>query len=105
MRTITVTWDVPVAREDDKVLPKSEIDFTEIFLATVVGTTVGPFASLAKVKPDATQTIDKDMPDGTYRIRAIVTDTFGHPSAVREATVILTSAPPKPVSNLQVAVS
>jgi hypothetical protein len=105
-RTITVTWDLPLVREDNKPLPKAEIANTEVLLASAAANgTVGAFASLAKIAPDATQTIERDVPDGNYRIRFIVTDIFGKVGKPVDANATVVSAPPGVVTNIKVTVA
>lgn len=106
MRTVTLTCDVPVVREDGKALPKTEIDNTEVLFATVATDgTVSAFTSLSKVKPDATQTVNQDMPDATYKFRFIVTDIFGKKGKPVDATAVIASAPPGVVTNIKVTVA
>lgn len=105
MKTILVTWDVPITREDGKALPKAEIADTEVQLAPVATDgTVGVFVSLAKVKPDTEQTVQRDVPDGNYKLRFIVTDTYGQKGKALEASAIVKSAPPGQVLNIKVTV-
>jgi len=106
MKTINITWDVPVTREDGKALPKAEIADTEVSLAPVAADgTVGSFTSLAKVKPDATQTVNKDVPDGDYKIRFVVTDIYGQKGKPLDASATVKSAPPGQVLNIKVTVA
>lgn len=105
MRTVNVSWDVPAVREDGKALPITEILDTEVLIAAVADNgTVGNFTSLAKVKPDATQTVTHPVPDGNYKLRFIVTDTFGKKGKPLDASVTVVSAPPGQVTNVKVTI-
>ena len=105
MKVISVLWDVPATREDGKALPKAEIQDTEVSIAPVAADgTVGAYTSLAKVKPDATQTVTKDVPDGSYRLKFVVTDIYGQKGKPVEASAVVKSAPPGTVLNIKVTV-
>jgi hypothetical protein len=105
MKTILVSWDVPVTREDGKALPKDEIADTEVLLAPVlVDGATGSFVSLAKIKPDGEQTIKRDVPDGNYKLRFIVTDIYGQKGKPLDASATVKSAPPGQVLNIKVTV-
>jgi hypothetical protein len=105
MKTIVVLWDVPVTREDGRALPRDEIADTEVLLAPVAADgSTGSFVSLAKIKPDGEQTIKRDVPDGNYKLRFIVTDTYGQKGKAQDAAATVTSAPPGQVLNIKVTV-
>ena len=76
-----------------------------IDVAPSVPGTVGTFASLGKLKPNETQTVNRDMPDGTYRLRFIVTDVFGKKGKAIDATAQVVSTPPGVVTNIKVTVT
>lgn len=106
MKTINITWDVPITREDGKALPKAEIADTEVSLAPVAADgTVGAFSSLAKLKPDVTQTVNRDVPDGNYKIRFVVTDIYGQKGKPLDAAATVKSAPPGQVLNVAVTIT
>ena len=103
MRTITITWDLPTTREGGKQpLPASEIANTEVLLSADAGKT---FTSLARVAANGTQTISKDIADGNYTLRFIVTDTGGKVGKPMDAVAAVVSAAPGQVMNITVTVS
>lgn len=102
-KTVTVTWVEPTTREGGAALPVSEILNTEILIAP---TSAGPFVSLAKVAPNVTQTITKDVADGNWVLRFVVTDTLNQKGkAVDQAVVVKSNPPPGVVTNITVTMA
>jgi len=100
MKSVTITWSEPTTRTDGTALPASEIAQVEVF--QVSGTTL---TSLAKVAPNASQTINRALPDGAYTFRLVVTDIYGKTSAPVDVTATLNSAAPGVVTNVQIVVA
>lgn len=102
MRTVTVAWDVSPTNDEGKPLPIAELAYTEVLLSSDAGKT---FTSLAKVKPNDTQTITKDMPDGSYVFRLVETNIYGRSGKPLDGTAVVQSAAPGQVINLKITVS
>lgn len=101
-RTITVSWAEPTTREGGSPLTPAEILNTEVLIAPTVA---GPFVSLAKVAPNATQTITKDVVDGTWVLRFIVTDTLNQKGKNVDQTIVVKSNPPGVVTSIVVTMA
>lgn len=104
MQTVTFSWNEPTTRTDGKALAKTEIKNTEVLIA-VAGTST--FVSLATVLPGTTAVANKDLADGNYIARMIVTDTLSNKSDPVDVSFTIKTplAPPSPVGNAKAVVS
>jgi hypothetical protein len=98
MKTVNLTWDLPITRGDGTPLPTTEIKHVQISLSADLG------ASYVVLNPTPagpiTQLTVPDLEVGEWRFRAVVIDTQDRPSANADLTVVIASdAAPNPVSN------
>ena len=91
-QSMTVTWTLPTRRSDNSTLAVSDVASSEVSISADVGVT---YSVLANVLPGATQSFQRDLADGNYKIRIITVDTQGRRGvpAIGDA-VIRTIAPP-----------
>lgn len=100
--TLNLNWDSPTARTDNTIMPVDEIATFRI----QYGTVSGQYSSTVDINDGtATSASITFLPGGTYYVIVTVIDTFGASSVVSpESSITLPTAPPKPVTNLQLSV-
>lgn len=103
MKEISLSWDIPVVREDGSAMPVSEIAHTEVTLSTDGGKT---FAALAQVKPDAIQTVKRSpAPDGAYLFRLVVVGINGKKGKPVDLNVPVDTPAPGVVTALKATIT
>jgi hypothetical protein len=74
MQSMTVTWTLPTKWTDGTTLPVSQIASSEVSISADNGAT---WSLLGNVAPNTTQTLQKDLADGAYKIRVLEISTAG----------------------------
>lgn len=91
MASLTVTWTLPALRSDGATLPVAEIKTSEVSLSSDKGVT---WTLLANVPPGQTQTLNKDLPAGEYKIRILEIDTANQRGVPAIGDALILPAPP-----------
>lgn len=105
MSTVTLTWDIPVARSDGTPLAPDEI--ASIDVLDDVGDGNGP-QKIGSVTGAGTTFTTGTLSVGNHSFTEIVNDTTGHKSAASAPAPVnipATLANPNPVTNVQATVN
>lgn len=90
-RTMTIAWTLPTKRSDGSALPANEVKESEVALSSDVGVT---WSVLGTVANGATQTFNKDLAPGKYKVRVTVFDTLGQAGVPSISDAVVLPAPP-----------
>lgn len=98
-KDVTVTWDLPTAREQGGALDPSDIQHVLVELSADGGAS---YSELNRVLPtEAQQVFVPDLDVGQWHFRLIVVDTLGQSSAPHvELVGVVDDSPPLAVSNV-----
>ncbi len=100
-KTMTISWVLPTKRTDNTALTLAEIKESEVALSADNGTT---WSVLGTVANNVTQTFNRDLAPGPYKVRVVVIDTLGQRGTPAISDAIVTVAPPAaPVVTVSVA--
>lgn len=100
-KTLTISWALPTKRTDGTALALGEIKESEVALSSDNGSTWNVLGAVAN---NATQTFNRDLAPGSYKVRVIVIDTSGQRGTPAISDAVVTLAPPAaPVVTVSVA--
>ena len=100
-KTMTISWALPTKRSDGSALTLAEIRESEVALSADNGST---WSVLGVVANNSTQTFNKDLAPGAYKVRVVVIDTLGQRGVPAIGDAVVTVAPPAaPVITVTVA--
>lgn len=105
MSTVTLTWDIPIARTDGTPLGPDEIASIDVF--DDVGDGNGP-QNIGSVTGAGTTFTTSVLTVGNHSFTEVVNDTTGHKSAAAAPAVVnipATLANPNPVTNVQATIN